>query len=247
MTIAKSALALALLTTLACDVTAPLTPAPQKPQGTVGSGAAGETLKASAPTLVSPINNDVIPNEQPIFLISGATGSYASRPYFYEFQLTNDAGDLVRGDIVDGLQWALPATLGFNTAYKWRVRAALDGAYGPWSSQGRFFTPQPPQLPKPVRTSSAGDWQKWFEEVKKLRGVGPTVSLGGLQATRADLLAVEADWQNGWRGDLRARIFLPVPGCNPTAANNGNPPACAFDHTVDVGNIGQTWQWVVRY
>jgi hypothetical protein len=188
-----------------------------------------------------------VPNEQPTFVITSASASFANRPFFYEFQLTNDVGDLVRSDVIDGLQWALPTTLGFNSPYRWRARAVLDGAVGPWSVQGRFFTPQPPQLPKPVRTSSPEEWRMWFESVRQLRNVGPNVSVAGLNATRGDLLAVEADWQNAWRGDIRARMFLPVPGCNPTAANNPSPPSCAFNRTVDVGNIGQTWQWVVRY
>jgi len=235
----------ALAASLACAVSTPLTPAPTT-RDVPASAADGSTLKASAPRLISPINNDVVPNEQPTLIITGATGDFASRPFFYEFQLTNDAGDLVRGDTIDGLQWALPLTLAFDSPYKWRARAVLQGATGPWSSTGRFFTPRPPQLSKPSRTSSFEEWRKWFEEVRNLRGVGPTVSVGALAATRADLLAVEADWQNGWRGDYRARMFLPVPGCNPTAANNPSPPSCAFERTVDVGNIGETWKWIPR-
>jgi hypothetical protein len=138
-------------------------------------------------------------------------------------------------------------TLGFDSPYQWRARAVLEPGIGPWSSQARFFTPKPPQLGRPTRTSSGGEWKTWFEQVRALRGIGPTVSNAALSATRADLLAVDADWQNGWRGDLRARIFLPVPGCNGTAANNPNPPSCAFDRTVDVGNIGETWRWIQRF
>jgi hypothetical protein len=234
-----------LAASLACAVSTPLTPAPPATNAPA-TAPDGSTLKASAPKQVSPVNNDVVPNEQPTLVITGATGDFANRPFFYEFQLTTDAGDLVRADTIDGLQWALPLTLAFDTPYRWRARAVLQGANGPWSGTARFFTPRPPQLNKPTRQSSPEDWRKWFEDVRNLRGIGPTVSNAALAATRADLLAVEADWQNGWRGDLRARIFIPVPNCNPTAANNPSPPACAFGRTVDVGNIGETWKWIVR-
>jgi hypothetical protein len=143
-------------------------------------------------------------------------------------------------------QFQLPVTLGFDSAYRWRARAVIDPGFGPWSSQGRFFTPKPPQLGRPTRTSPASEWKAWFENLVKVRNQ-PTVSVAAMAALRADLLSVDADWQNGWRGDLRPRMFLPVNGCNGTAANNPNPPGCAFDHTVDVGDIGGPWRWIQRY
>jgi hypothetical protein len=234
-----------LAATWACAVSTPLTPAPAA-SNSPAKAADGSTLKANAPTLVSPVNNDRIPNERPTFVIDSADGQFAKVAFFYEFELTNDVGELVRTDVTDTTQFQLPVALAFDAPYRWRSRAVLDNAVGPWSGQARFFTAQPPQLNRPTRTSSYDEWKVWFEQVRQLRNIGPTVSVGGLAATRADLLAVEADWQNGWRGDLRARLFLPVPGCGATAANNPNPPTCAYSRTVDVGNIGQTWQWVVR-
>jgi len=234
-----------LATTVACGVSTPLTPAPAASNAAT-KAADGSTLKATAPTLVSPVNDDRIPNERPTFVIDGADGQFEKVAFFYEFELTNDAGELVRSDVTDGTQFQLPVSLAFDAPYRWRSRAVLNDAYGPWSGQARFFTALPPTLNRPTRNSSYDDWKIYFEQVRQLRNIGPTVSVGGMAATREDLLAVEADWQNGWRGDLRARIFLPVAGCPGTAANNPNPPRCAYDRTVDVGNIGQTWQWVVR-
>ena len=234
-----------LATTLACSVSTPLTPAPS-PANTFAKAPDGSNLKATAPRLISPTNNDVISNERPIFVLDPSDGQYAKMTFFYEIELTDDAGALVRTDTIDTTQFQLPVTLGFDSPYRWRARAVLPPGIGPWSGQARFFTPKPPTLGRPTRNSSYDEWKAYFEQVRAARGVGPTVSTGGLSATRADFLAVDADWQNGWRGDLRARLFLPVPGCNGTAANNPNPPTCAFGRTVDVGNIGQTWQWVVR-
>ena len=76
------------------------------------------------------------------------------------------------------------------------------------------------------------------------RGVGPTVSQEGIWILRPELNAMGADWQNGWRGDPRPRIFLPVPGC--PSATNPSPPACAYSRTVDVGDYGGVWQWIYR-
>ena len=234
-----------LATMLACSVQTPVTPAPT-PVNAPKTAADGSTIKATAPTLVSPINNDVIASERPTFVINTATGLFAKVAFFYEFELSNDAGQLVRSDTADTTTLQLPVTLAFDSPYRWRARAVLDGGnIGPWSSQGRFFTPKPPELGRPTRSSSNEEWRLWFFQLVRLRNQ-PTVSVAAMAALRVDLLAVDADWQNGWRGDLRPRLFLPAPGCNGTAANNPSPPFCAFSRTVDVGDIGGPWQWVYR-
>jgi hypothetical protein len=229
---------------LACSVSTPLTPAPV-PANTFAKAADGSNLKATAPRLISPINNDVISNERPIFILDPATGQYANLTFFYEIELTDDAGALVRSDKIDTTQFQLPVTLGFDAPYRWRARAVIDPGFGPWSTQARFFTPKPPQFGRPTRNSSNEEWRLWFFQIVQQRNQ-PTVSVAAMAALRADLLAVEADWQNGWRGDLRPRLFLPVAGCNATAANNPNPPRCAYGRTVDVGDTGRPWVWVFR-
>jgi hypothetical protein len=64
-----------------------------------------------------------------------------------------------------------------------------------------------------------------------------------MAALRGDLVARGADWQNGWRGDYRPRLFLPVPNCPPPTAN---APDCSYDRTVDIGDFGGPWQWIPR-
>ena len=66
--------------------------------------------------------------------------------FFYEIELTDDAGALVRTDTIDTTQFQLPVTLGFDSPYRWRARAVLPPGIGPWSGQARFFTPKPPTL-----------------------------------------------------------------------------------------------------
>lgn len=233
-----------LATTLACSVSTPLTPAPAA-SNAPATAADGSTLKSSAPSLVSPINNDRIPNERPTFVINGAAGQFANVAFFYEFELTNDVGELVRTDITDGTQFQLPVALAFDAAYRWRVRAVLDNAAGPWSGQARFFTALPPQLGRPTRNSPDEEWRVWFFNLLQVRNAGAVVSFNGMAVTRPDLNAVEADWQNGWRGDYRPRLFLPVAGCNGTALSP-TAPRCAFGRTVDVGDTGRPWVWVFR-
>ena len=215
-----------LATTLACAVSTPLAPAPST-KDAPAAAPDGSTLKATAPRLISPINNDVVVNERPTLVIDTVNGQFVQVAFFYEFELTNDAGQVVRTDTVDTTQFQLPVTLAFDSPYRWRARASLSGAVGPWSNTGRFFTPKPPQLGRPTRTSSNEEWRVWFFQLVQLRNQ-PTVSIGSMNVLRPDLLAVDSDWQNGWRGDVRPRIFLPVSGCNGTAANNPNPPNCAF-------------------
>src|ERR1044071_2852761 len=103
-------------TMLACSVSTPLTPAPV-PANTFAKAADGSNLKATAPRLISPINNDVISNERPIFTLDPATGQYANLTFFYEIELTDDAGALVRSDKIDTTQFQLPVTLGFDAPY----------------------------------------------------------------------------------------------------------------------------------
>jgi len=70
------------------------------------------------------------------------------------------------------------------------------------------------------------------------------VSSDGIWALRPELLAMGADWQNGWRGDPRPRIFLPVPNCPPPSSPG--VPACSYSRTVDVGDYGGAWIWFYR-
>jgi hypothetical protein len=89
-------------------------------------------------------------------------------------------------------------------------------------------------------------WRVWFFNLVASKGL-PNATLSAMQATRADLVAMGADWQNGWRGDLRARIYLPVLNCPPPS--NPSSPACAYSKAVDVGEngLGARWSWVPRF
>ena len=99
----------------------------------------------------------------------------------------------------------------------------------------------------PVHSDPAA-WteQQWKTFVMNLaQSTGPTVTQGALHAMRGQLLSHGSDLQNGWRGDYRPRIFLPVPGC--PIANRPDVPLCSYDRTVDLGSYGGAWEWLPRF
>jgi len=234
----------ALCAAVACDVATPLTPAPPTPRNS--TAADGTTLKVPAPSLVSPINSDTVSSTRPVFTVTPVTGLFSNGVSLtYEFELDNDSSQAIDRTFTTGTTWEYPAPLSADTLYRWRVRATSGPATGPWSSAGRFQTPK--QRPVPLATASTDEWRQWFEALYKEKGQ-LTCSLNALIVLRPDVNAAGAEFQNAFRGDsqMRPRLFLPVPGCPGTAVNNGSPPGCAFNRTVDVGNFGGSWQWVPR-
>jgi hypothetical protein len=78
-----------------------------------------------------------------------------------------------------------------------------------------------------------------------LKQHGDLVNDAAMKIVRPQLVARGADFQNGWRGDLRPRVFLPVAGC-PSSAIKPDALPCAYNRTVDLGHYGQPWDWVKR-
>jgi hypothetical protein len=234
------AAAVMLAAAVACTSSAPLAPTPSP---VADSGRAdGSTLKVTAPGLASPGNNETLTNSRPTFAVNGSSGQFVPASVYYEFELQNDGGARIAGTVQQSTIWEFPDNLNPDTAYRWRVRATVDGFNGPWSSTGRFITGQALQVPNAF--SSTDEWRDYFFALIAARGVGGTITLDAMYALRPELNAAGADWQNAWRGDARPRLFLPVPGCPP--ATGPNVPACSFNRTVDVGDFGRGWQWFPR-
>jgi hypothetical protein len=114
-----------------------------------GSPAApdGSTLKVTAPTPVSPVNN-----AQPDSLELVATqsaGKFVSVPLLYEFEIFNAANTRVyasgatAGTLSGNNVSHIPsgASLTFDAPHTWRVRAVYQGAVGPWSATASFRAP----------------------------------------------------------------------------------------------------------
>jgi hypothetical protein len=93
------------------------------------------TLKVTAPTLVSPINDEVLDGTATTLVAKAATGKYSSASLAYDFELYDANGVKVATDVVASTSWPV-AGLQYDSPYTWRLRAASDGAFGPWSAFG---------------------------------------------------------------------------------------------------------------
>jgi hypothetical protein len=221
-----------------------------------------------APTPVSPIGGELTSGRPALTVNNGGVqGRAGAVDYWFEV-----AHDQALSRII--VQQSAPRSNGATTSTQlpdlpagsllyWRAAGLGPRVQGPWSQTQSFRTPAnappPPPTPSPNPNPSPApgcnapgnpaNWSndQWRECVFSListRGAGPTVTHSALALLRPDINARGADWQNGWRGDYRPRIFLPVPGC--PSAMTPNPPPCAYDRTVDVGDWNGGWQWLPR-
>jgi hypothetical protein len=107
----------------------------------------GSRLKVTAPVPVSPINN-AQPDGSLVLVASKAQGKFTNVTPSYEFEIKNAGGGVVYSRVTggvgsgpDNVAHAVDATLEFDAAHTWRVRAVQTGAPGPWSSTATFRTP----------------------------------------------------------------------------------------------------------
>ncbi|HKB11146.1 MAG TPA: hypothetical protein VKD69_10840 [Vicinamibacterales bacterium] len=149
--LAAAALAAAMLAGCSSSSSAPLSPA-----AATTAAAPEASLKASAPTVQSPINDARTSALSSIPLVAGAaTLQYATVALQYRFQVFNDTTALVvDSGLMSGPAFTIATTLTPVKRYTWRVRAEYQGAAGPWSSTASFTTPpQPPAYNRPI-----GNW-----------------------------------------------------------------------------------------
>ena len=124
----------------------PLSPSGAE-RGVEGAAADGSTLKATAPTPQSPVNN-AQPEGSLVLTAGKSSGRFGtSPPYSYEFEILNSSNQRVyaSGAVAGGggssVSHAVNANLEFDAPYQWRVRAVYQGAWGPWSSNASFRAP----------------------------------------------------------------------------------------------------------
>jgi hypothetical protein len=146
-TLVVCASATALAAALACSKNPETPVAPSSSQNGVNDAAAdGSTLKVSAPTPQSPVNN-----QQPDSLVltaSKSTSSFgSSTPLSYVFEIKNAGGSTVcNSGVVGGgsestVSYNPTCTLEFDQPYTWRVQAAVNNGRGPWSPAASFRSP----------------------------------------------------------------------------------------------------------
>jgi hypothetical protein len=125
----------------------PTSPSSAQP-GAAAAGPAGETLKATAPTPVSPVNGT-----QPttsLQLVAGKSTSpfsNSSGSFQYEFEIRRSGNPVagctqtVGGGSGSQVTYTPTCTLEFDATYGWRVRAVYQNRQGPWSAEATFRAP----------------------------------------------------------------------------------------------------------
>ena len=143
LTLCASAMALAVA--LACSKNAETPTAPSSAQpGAADAAADGSTLKVSAPTPQSPVNNQQI--DSLVLTATRSTPAFGSTtPLSYEFEIKNAAGatvcpsGLISGGSAATVSYSpTNCTLEFDQSHTWRVRAGVNNGRGPWSVSSTF-------------------------------------------------------------------------------------------------------------
>ena len=125
----------------------PTSPSSAQP-GAAAAGPAGETLKATAPAPISPVNG-----QQPtgaLTLVAGKSNSPFSNSagaFQYEFEIRRSGNPVagctqtVGGGSGSQVSYTPTCTLEFDQNYGWRVRAVFQNRQGPWSAEATFRAP----------------------------------------------------------------------------------------------------------
>jgi hypothetical protein len=189
------------------------------------------------------------------FVVNGAIEGAGDVAYQFEISRTADFSQMAAVVTVPvnrtGNTLTSLGSLAYGGTFYWRAKGSDGTTESGYSNTLTFTLPGGPNAPlsgDPVASIESASWsndrwREFFFSLVEQKG-GATVSDAGMHAMRADLLARGADFQNGWRGDVRPRLFLPVPGC--PIANRPDVPECSYARTVDLGGYGQQWRWLAR-
>jgi len=109
--------------------------------GSTATAADGSTLKVSAPTPVSPVNDEAVADRNPTLIATAAAGKYSQGSLAYDFELYDDQNVKIQTLVRPDLNWPV-GTLEYDKRYTWRLRATADNAFGPWSAFASFRTPE---------------------------------------------------------------------------------------------------------
>ena len=139
---ARALPAVAMVTTIACSGSTPVAPdsSDSAVAGSSAAGPDGETLKASKPTLVSPVNDAELATVRPTLQIGGSSARFTNQDFDYEFEIQTSGGATVHKQVVGGMSSSPGDDLQTQSTYKWRARAVLGNAVGPWSNFATFKT-----------------------------------------------------------------------------------------------------------
>jgi hypothetical protein len=146
----------------------PAAPSAAPSETTAALAPDGSTLKATAPAPYSPANAGVTSSLTPNLVVSNAAlthvdGKTSASALSYRFVVETAAGAAIVNMLAptsEGPYAALGISgsrvpeklLQSNTTYRWRARAELGSAVGPWSGYWTFKTPAPAPVPAPAPT-----------------------------------------------------------------------------------------------
>jgi len=210
--------------------------------------------RIDAPIAMAPsgrLNN----NNPDFFVKNGVIEGASDVTYFFEVSATPDfsqmAAIVTAPANATGNTLMSLGSLAYGGTYYWRAKGTDGSTESDYSNTLSFTLPSGPHAAAssdPVASIefaswSNDQWRAYFFSLVEQKGEA-TVSDSGMHAMRSDLVARGADFQNGWRGDVRPRLFLPVPGC--PIANRPDVPQCSYARTIDLGGYGQEWRWIVR-
>lgn len=103
------------------------------------AAADGSTLKVNAPALTSPTGGTRLTTDKVTLTFQAVAAKFGENQTFtYRVQLLDAAGALLEEKTGTGLSYAMSSSFGVDTLYRWRVRAELAGAFGPWSTTETF-------------------------------------------------------------------------------------------------------------
>lgn len=122
-----------------------------KPNNPVTPTPVGDTtLKAGAPTLVSPNNDIETDSRTPTLVLNNATATFADVPLAYRFQVQDATGKVFEERLVNAgsggrTSYTLTNTLAVDQRYTWTARAEYQGGNGPWADKASFRSPKIPE------------------------------------------------------------------------------------------------------
>jgi hypothetical protein len=132
--------------------------APTGPSATVGGNTAvtgpnGETLKYSAPALVSPVNRVKAEDRRPTLIWANAQSRYGTVGVTYDLQVeTTSAKVYEQEGLAESPNFGahlVPFDTEYDTLYFWRVRARVGSDVGPWSNYAEFMSVSRPVAAPP--------------------------------------------------------------------------------------------------
>jgi hypothetical protein len=173
---------------LACgeQASTPAAPSPVPSETTAASSPDGSTLKATAPAPYAPANGAVTSSLTPNLVVANAAlnhvgGGATASALSYRFVVETTSGAAIV-NMLAPTTGGTYAALGIsgsrvpenllqpNTTYRWRARAEMGSAAGPWSGYWTLKTPAPKPVPAPVPapapaptptpTPTGGPWPK---------------------------------------------------------------------------------------